>query len=227
VSNLLEKSFGIHAVPFVLDQVSPQFYASLGAALRSREKAESGEFDIINLGGEDLEKAIYEEQILNFISLWRNITVSIFIVLLVSLIFADSFLVGQSRNLTGQLAAFSVSGTQKEIAGLSAKASEFNGLVSTIKSVRSTVSPWYDYLSLLNNLADSNKIKIRSLSISSIGAPITLFGSATDYNAALNFKNVLSSNGSFSNVSLPITQITIASDNTASFSVTFQFNVNR
>ena len=226
VIGLLEKNFNIKSAPLVLNQVTPIFYTALGAAMRGRKESEDGELEGINLGGESLAKAIYEEQVFGFISLWRDITAGIFLVLMISFIFADSFLVSQSRILENQLAEFSYSGSQKELSNLGAKVTEFNGLVSSIRSVRGTASPWYELLSHLGKVADSNRVKIKSLNISSIGSPIDLYGTATSYDAALGFKNILASDPQFSGVNLPITQISIGADGTASFNLSLQFRIN-
>ncbi|MGC9603176.1 MAG: hypothetical protein ABSF47_01750 [Minisyncoccia bacterium] len=226
VIGLLEKNFNIKAVPLVLNDATPAFYTALGAAMRGRKESEEGDFEAINLGGESLTRAIYEEQIFGFISLWRDVTAGIFLVLMISFIFADSFLISQSRGLENQLAAFSYSGSQKELSDLSAKMTEFNGLVSTIRSVRGTASPWYELLSHLGKVADSNNVKIKSLGISSISSPIDLYGTADSYDTAFDFKNALASDSEFTNVNLPITQISIGTNGTASFSLSLQFKVN-
>ncbi len=227
VVGLLEKNFGIKANPLVLSQVTPVFYVALGAALRGKMALEEEELKVINLGGESLAKTIHNEQVLEFISLWRNITVGVFVILLIAFISAASFLVAQSKSLTARLADFSSSGSQKELVDLNAKAAEFNNLVGTIKSVRGALLPWYELLSHLGDLANASKIKMKSLDVSSIGAPVNVFGAAPDFNTALNFKNALMADPVFTNVSLPITQIVIAADNTASFNLSFQFSMNR
>lgn len=226
ITDLLSKSFNLKIMPLVLNQTTPAFYAAFGAALRSKIESEDRELKVINLGGESLAKTIYDEQILNFLSLWRNITVGVFTVLLVVFIFAASFLVTQSKNLATQLAGFSSSGSQKELTDLRSKAAEFNALVATIKTVRGKSSPWYELLSHLGEVADGGRVKLNGVDISSLGSPVNIYGTAADYNSVLNFKNILMSDKTFMNVNLPITQISIAADNTASFNLSFQFNLS-
>ncbi|TSA44149.1 hypothetical protein D4R51_04425 [bacterium] len=227
VSEILEKNFNLRTVPLVLNQISPIFYVASGAALRGKIDLENENLKIINLGGESLVKTIFDEQILNFISMWRNITVGVFVILLISFIFAASFLVTQSKSLTAQINSFSGSVSQKELADLKTKAVEFNNFVATIKSVRGTVSPWYELLNHLGSVASANGINIKSLDIASFGSPVNMFGTAPDYKTVFNFKNVLVGDPLFSNVNLPITQISIGTDNTASFNISFRFNLNR
>jgi hypothetical protein len=226
IMDLLAKNFNLKAVPFVLGEISPAFYIAFGAALRGRMESGDGDLKVINLGGESLAKTIYNEQILNFVALWRNITVGVLAVLLVVFIFAAGFLVTQSKGLVTQLSGFSSSGSQKELIDLRKKASEFNGLVAAIKSVRGNSSPWYELLSHLESVAAANRIKLSGIDISSLGSPVSIYGTAADYNAVFNFKNVLVSDKEFMNVNLPISQVSIGTDNVASFNLSFQFNLN-
>ena len=186
-----------------------------------------GGLKIVNLGGEDLVNNIYNDQILNFLSLWRNIAVGVFSIMLVTFILAASFLVSRSKDLANQLNEFTYSGRQQELADLTAKVSEFNTLISTIKSVRGNSLPWYDVLNHLGNVAEASHVKLKSVNILSLNSPISLFGTAADYNTVLDFKNTLSSDPEFLNVNLPLTQISIAPDNSVSFNLSFQFNVSR
>ena len=227
IVGLLEKNFGLRAVPLVLNDIAPVFYVALGAALRGRMELGEGELKIVNLGGEDLVNNIYNDQILNFLSLWRNIIVGVFSIMLVTFILAASFLVSRSKDLANQLNEFTYSGRQQELADLTAKVSEFNTLVSTIKSVRGNSLPWYDVLNHLGNVAEASHVKLKSVNILSLNSPISLFGTAADYNTVLDFKNTLSSDPEFLNVNLPLTQISIAPDNSVSFNLSFQFNVSR
>ena len=224
ITELLGKNFGLKAVPFVLAGTPPAFYVAFGAALRGKMESEEGELKVINLGGESLAKTIYNEQILNFVSLWRNITVGILAVLLVVFILAAGFLVTQSKSLAMQLADFSSSGSQSELANLREEALEFNGLVSAISSVRSNPSPWYELLSHLEDVAAVSHIKLTGVDITSLESPASIYGTAADYNTVFNFKNTLATDKEFTNVNLPITQISIGADNTASFNISLQFN---
>ena len=138
IVGLLEKNFGLRAVLLVLNDIAPVFYVALGATLRGRMELGEGGLKIVNLGGEDLVNNIYNDQILNFLSLWRNIAVGVFSIMLVTFILMPSFLVSRSKDLANQLNEFTYSGRQQELADLTAKVSEFNTLVSTIKSVRET-----------------------------------------------------------------------------------------
>jgi hypothetical protein len=226
IAGLLSKNLNLKILPLVLNYVPPTSYAAFGAALRGKVESEGDDLKSINLGGESLARTIYNEQILNFLSLWRNIVAGVFTILLLILILAAGFLVTQSKNLATQLADFPASGSQKELLDLSAKAAEFNGLISTIKEVRGSSSPWYEVLSHLEDVAEKNRIKINNLSVSSLQSPVNLYGTAADYNAVLNFKNILASDKAFMNVNLPITQITITVDNVALFNISFQFNLS-
>jgi hypothetical protein len=227
IGGILEKNFNLKAVPLALNGITPVFYAALGAAFRGKlEVGKDGDLKVINLGGESLMRTIYNEQILNFIALWRNITAGVFAVLLLVFIFAASFLVSQYKGLSTQLTDFSAITNQKELADLVGKTEEFNSLVAAVRTVRSSVPPWYEVLNHLEKVSSANSIKITSMDISSLSAPVSAFGTAADYNAALAFKNALSADPSFINVNMPLTQITpVPNSNSVSFNITFKFKI--
>ncbi len=227
VIDLLERNFNIKVTPLVLNQVPPAFYAALGAAFRGRAELNETDLEMINLGGESLTKMIYDEQVLDFISLWRNITGGVFSLLLIVFIFAASFLVAQFKMLSAQLAAFSPVGDAKELQDLILKANEFNGLVRAIENVRGAVLPWHELLNHLGSIIVANKVRMVSLDFRSLYSPVSMFGTAPDYNTVFSFKNALAADPKFSNVNLPITQILIAEDNSASFNLSFQFSSNQ
>ncbi|MGC9611207.1 MAG: hypothetical protein ABSE68_03265 [Minisyncoccia bacterium] len=227
IGEVMAKVFNLRAVPLVLNQTPSVFYVALGAAMRGKlEVKEDGDLKIINLGGESLTKTIYNEQILNFIGLWRNITASSFTVLLVAFIFSASFLLNQYKGLTNQLSEFSAKASQKELADLANKAEEFNGMISAIRTVRGSASPWHETLSHLESVASTNHIKLTSLDISSLTSPVSAFGTAADYSSALAFKNALLSDPGFMNVNMPLTQITpLTGGAGVSFNITFSFKI--
>ncbi len=223
---VLKKTFPFKIFPFVLGSypnITQLFYASLGAAFRNVEEEQKGRFTSINLGGEDLSNALKEEQILNFVVLWRNIVVGVLGIVLVAFGFSAAFLVNQSKLLARTASSFTPGSAVGDYATLTERANEFNKLVSAIEKVKGGALPWQELLSHLFSVMDENRVTLRTIEVQALYDPIRLLANAPDYQTVTKFKNALSSDAQFRNVDLPLTQITILEDNSVSFNITFQF----
>lgn len=225
IAEVLGNNFPFKISPFILgsyQNVTQPFYASLGAALRNWEE-EQKKFASISLGGEDLSDALKEEQILNFIVLWRNIVVGVLAIMLVAFGFSATFLVKQSKLLTQTASSFIPGGAGKDYAMLSERADEFNKLVSAIREVKGSALPWQPLLFHLLSVMDEQKVLLRTIEVQSLYDPIRLSATAPDYQAVTKFKNALSNDPKFKNIDLPLTQVVVMGNNSVSFNVTFQF----
>ncbi len=226
VAELLAANFDLKSAPFSLPEIglSPNFYVALGAAVRSLTVRVAAEpFRSINVGGEGLARMMSEDQVLDFIGLWRNILAGVLAVVLLAFILSASFLVQQASSLTGQVNAFRPTVDQKTLADLVAKANDFNLLVRGVSAAKSGAIPWYAILNHLISIADQDRVVLSDVSIESFTAPVQVAASAPDYATVLQFKNALVADPAFGNVDLPLTQVTTLGNNTVSFNVSFNF----
>lgn len=225
ITELLTANFNLKAAAFVPAQVTvnPAFYIAFGAALRSREASVNEPFRAINVGGEDSVNMMSQDQVINFIGLWRNIIAGVLAILLLSFIFSASFLVKMENSISAQSADFNPALNQRSLADLSAKAMAFNAMVQGVTAARAGAVPWYPILEHLIGLAKSNQVVLTDISISTINSPVQVAATAPDYATVLEFKNALSGDPNFSNVNLPLTQVTTQGDGSVGFSVSFNF----
>ena len=220
-------SFGLKSAPIVAAQlkISPVFYSTAGAAMRWQKDDEIGSFRAINLGGEDLSRAIYDEQIINFLSLWRGVVASVLSFLLLAYIIGAVFVIDQYKSITANVADFTPPLDQSKLVDLENKASAFNATVAELMSIRGANQDYYAPLRHLLDISNANKVKILSISITSITSPITFLANAASYDTVLSFKNALAADPLFTGVDVPLTQIITESDNSIDFSVSFTFNL--
>ncbi|GEM_PF-3299365 len=226
VAEVLEKNFPFKIFPFVLGSypgITQPFYTSLGAAFRNVEEEQKDGFTSINLGGEDLSKTLKEEQVLNFIVLWRNIVVGVLAIMLAAFGFSAAFLVKQSKLLSQTAFSFTPGSVAGDYAMLSERANEFNKLVGAIQKVKDSALPWESLLSHLFSVMGEHQIALGTIEVQSLYDPIRLGATAPDYQTVTKFKTAISNDPKFKNIDLPLTQITASGDNSVLFNVTFQF----
>jgi hypothetical protein len=223
LQRIIERGFELKAAPLTLRAyaVSPVWFAVLGSALRGSWDRSRDNF--ISFGTEEAITVFYEERLISFINLWRNILAATFGLFLVLYIAAASFLVREERSFESRFGTLIAASTEKELAELQAKAEEFNKLVGAVASVKSGSHPWVNFFSKIKSLADKNGVTIESFNIQSFNAPIVLSGRAPDHNTIIKFKNVLVADPSFKEVDLPLSQISLGSDNSVSFNLNFVF----
>lgn len=227
ISTIVGSVFGLKSAPIVSSRmkIPPIFYSTAGAAMRWQRDDENGGFKTINLGGEDLSKAIFYEQVINFLSLWRGIIAGALSVLLMAYIVGAIFVINQYKAISANIADFKPPLDEAKLAALVDKASAFNGTVAELSSIRGANQDYYTPLKHLLDVSSKNQVKILSISITSLSAPVSFTANATSYDAVLSFKNALSSDSMFKNIDVPLTQIITESDNSVNFSVTFTFNL--
>ena len=191
--------------------------SAAGAASRSLLQ----ETKEISLLGASYLEIFKQNQILSFVSLWRSILITAFGFLLLLSLGADLFLRQLARETEAATTVDLNQPSHKELAELEGKASEFNQLVSLIKEIRQEESQTGSVLRLINNLAGAG-IRVSRIYIPSLDAPVTLQGTTFNEQAAIEFKNRLVNEGSFTDVDLPLSGIMPGTEGQVSFSVSFQ-----
>ncbi len=223
VSDILKTNFNLKTSPIVSSKLNAQpiFYSTIGAAMRWQSEEDNKNLLSINLGGEDLTKAIYNEQILNFVSLWRGILASVLSLVLLAYIGGAVFVVDQYKLAMANLDEFKPPLDETKLANLIGEANTFNSMVSEIAGVRGSNQDFYTPIKHVSDIANANNIKVLSIGVTSLSSPITLSANAASYELVLNFKNAISADPMFTNVDLPLTQINTQSDNSVDFSISF------
>lgn len=221
IAGILSK-FGIQSAALVLKnyQISSGWYAALGSALRGVKF--QGQDREINLSSRSMVDVFYEERLLNFIRLWRNIVMASAGLLFVVFAASALLLTQQSKTLNQRLREFTGRVSGVEFIELQQKAREFNILVNSVAKTRSEARSWYQILNRIKTLADKQNVTVTDIGIGSRTSPITLSGTAPSTAQVIKFKNVLVVEPKITDVELPLAGITTLKDNFVSFSLTFK-----
>ncbi len=226
MGKIIGERFSLKASPITSPSadVRPAFYSTIGAALKWLDGDETDSLRSINLGGEDLSRAIYEEQIINFVSLWRGILGGVLALIFLAYIGGALFTVNQYQSVSANVANFKPPLNEGQLSDLIAKADTFNAMVSQFRSIEESSRDFYSPLKHLADLAKTGGVAIQSIGISSLTSPITISANAPSYSAVLQFKDTVSADPAFASIDLPLTQIITQGNNSVNFSMTLLFS---
>jgi len=220
---LVRDRFGFEAT--MLDRPTPEleapWYVALGAAFRGdMDRAR----DInINLAPVSSAELFYEEQLLDFIRLWRGIAGGILALFLILFVGAAYLLSSQSKSLGHQLELFTNENQSAKLVTLEKEARRFNELVGTIGGVgvggKSHAAP----VALIEDVAKKNRVDVDSFAIASLENPIELSAQAPDYDTVLRFTEALKARPEIREVNLPLSRITTHENDLVTFFVSFRY----
>lgn len=225
IQRILKGRFGnLGIIPFVLpsQEVTPSWYVAYGSALRGGGDFSRDQYINLNYGmSADL---FFEQYVLSFSKLWRNILGMVFLFFFILFFVSSLFLRGQLNNLSSEVNLSKVQVNEKEFSDIRAKALEFNTMVDAIRREPREGILFSNFIDYFTTLTSENSITIDRLELSSPTSPIQVSGRAPDSNTVVVFKNVLLKNERFTNVDLPLFGIRELPNNTVSFSLTFSIN---
>lgn len=224
IKGIIEQNFHVPAVPLALSQYAagPSWYAVLGTALRGA--FDRDERNVISLSAESSAQLYHEEQMLNFIRVWRNIVVGAAALFLLIFGIAAMFLVNQSKDLEVRLLEFKTQLREQEFSELIARVAEFNATVGAIADVRAREEKWHPFLKLLKSIADAHNVTLNNFSLDGLNREIAVSAIAPNQASLLRFKNTLVKDEHFRDVDLPLSQIIVAGDTSVRFAVRFWVN---
>ncbi|MFA6365051.1 MAG: hypothetical protein WCW78_01485 [Candidatus Paceibacterota bacterium] len=223
IQSFVQLKFGISVAVLQVTtwNISSQWYAAVGAALR---ESESRKRDIlINVSSGRSGQYFYEEQGLKFLHLWRIIIAGVLGVFL--LLFGGSaYVLANELKVTKQnLSIFSARIPAGELQSLEGNVTSFNALVKSAHLVKDASEPWTLFFSRIKTIADANKVVIDSIDTTSLKKEITLNAHVADNNAIITFKNAISVEKDFTDVDLLVSRIVTREDGSAGFQLTFLF----
>lgn len=190
-----------------------------GAALRGR-LPRSEDFDI-SLTSETAAKIFEAEQLLRFVSVWRNILFTVAGFVLLTFVATDVYL-GRSVSKIAETAdSVVISHAEKaELKQLEEKAAQFNKLVALVEAARGSSKEVSPFLIYLNNLA-GQKISFDRIYLQALDRPATISGSAPSETVILEFKRQLELQPQLTDVNLPLSSIVMKPDGQLAFTVSF------
>ena len=221
VSKLIQERAGVNASPFIAknEKLDASWYGVIGSSLRGSGREEKKE---INLGPETLTKAFFEERLVRFIKLWRNIG----IVVLGTFLLVDggfaALVTTQSKALNSQISGFKTRASGQELDELEKKADEFNRLVASVEKVRDQDKNWYAFLINLKKLAIDKDVTITQVEVSSGTNVINIVAEGKSHDAVIEFKNTLVEEPTLEDVDLPLSRISVSEQNRVNFTLSFK-----
>ncbi|MEK7624108.1 MAG: pilus assembly protein PilM [Patescibacteria group bacterium] len=224
IEEIIKKEFGLKTILLRLKRYgdfSAAWFIAIGSALRGLIPRRQDV--LISLSSRNVVDEFYHEQALSFIALWRNIFLVFSIVLLIVFGGVD-ILFGQiQKNTKNQFSSLIAYPRIQEVAGLQEKAAFFNESVALISAAKRSIFDWSSFFKQLNDLA-GNQIVLDKILIQSFTTPVRIQGRADNERTIVNFKNALSSQPGFRDVSLSLTSIRSTSDRRMNFELSFVFS---
>jgi hypothetical protein len=200
---------------------SERVNAAAGAAYRGwLFRSEDQE---INLLGEESSALFSRIQVLNFISIWRNIILATSVVLLLIFLGADIFLRQSAEQVSRTSLTVLSQSTNTELETLKNRANEFNRLVAWLGAARPREAVFWPVIETINNLAGA-KITLSRFYLPSSGEPATINGTAASEEELIAFKNRIAAQPQFGSIQLPLSGLSQGAAGEISF--TLQFHIN-
>lgn len=224
VKNIMVDQFSLTIEPLALKEyvLDISWLAALGASLRGLT-SRSLDTDV-SLAPEDTEIQFLHSQIIEFVSLWRNIILAtLFIVLAASVgtyLFLNYLIGGTVKGLNISTGSYS----EAHLSTLTSEANSFNQVINQALLARQKQTRWSHVLSDIVS-KESTTAFIDHLYVQSPGLPVILNGRANTSNDAVDFKNRIASLSYISNVDLPLSSL-ILNGNQVSFSISFNVNAS-
>lgn len=222
----IQQSFGIESQLLTIgkyNQLSPLWYAALGAALRGLTPRSKDNDLTLTATGVDV--GYYRESALNFIRSWRGIILLALGFVASVLLVGDLFLIQTNSSVAESLK----SGTLvplADIQALQADVTKFNTNVAYALKAQDLSDPWsplYDkILANIRGLSGQN-VRIERLYIDQSLSAL-MIGKASNDSAVINFKNAMAKEPNFADVILPLSNIKVNSDGTVSFTLQFKIS---
>ena len=208
-------SFSI-TIPQLRDtQLTSEWFVALGAALRGN--IARGSDVAISLAPQGTEEKFLQSQILYFIELWRNVVITVGVVVLVALLGTFLFLQQHLTDLEEDSATLSGNQNIAALEALRTQAKDFNEDIALGLKARTQQSRWAQFVSGV--YTQTQGVTIDRLYIQSPQQPVTINARASGEAAALSFKNRLETIKGVAQVDLPLSSVTPAQGGSVSFRV--------
>ena len=200
-------------------QIPPEWFVALGCGLRGTHDGLVKDKEV-NLSGSGAIDAFHEEQMLDFLSLWRVLIPVVLGCLIVVFALADDFL-GMTRASIESSAAFLQQGNESaDVAALNASSTVFNQSVALLANAESQGNRNYLMIADINAAAAANGVTVSHISFQAANAPILVVGSAPSEGQISSFQNAIQSDPHFGTVTLPLLNIQ-GNSGAYTFSMTF------
>jgi len=221
ITDLITKDFSVkvRTVTIVqLPKLQPNWFSVLGTALRGL--IDRPEDTNITLTKDLVQKGYYQERIYRFITLWRNLILTVLIFVIISFTIVDTVFLNEDRRLSTKLASEFSGANLGQDALLQKRISEFNSLLAGIEKIADKQTFWSPFLSGIKSLAGP-RITLARVIASQGNGSVVITGGARNEEEALAFKNRLLADPLILSVNLPLSNIKPQSDGSVVFNLSF------
>ena len=200
-----------------LPKLQPSWFPVLGAALRGL-LSRSRDTDI-SLAAASSQTEYYHERAMNFVGLWRNILAGTLILILAAFVTIDTAFSREQKQLAFRIENEFDTEVLKDSAAVQAKITTFNKLVGMVSETGKKETAWSPLLTSLKKIA-GKEITLDRVFFGKNDPKAILTGHGISDDAILAFKDRLSKDERIAGVDLPLSNIRIESEKSASFSLT-------
>lgn len=214
----IETNFALKVINLIaaeFPELKSGWFPVLGSALRGLIPRSKDNF--ISLTNAPVQVQYWHSRIINFVSLWRKVALTVLIFIGIVLFSVNIFSRREEMKLSAQIIKGGPSELQ-EVNRLEDEAAKFNKRVEQALNAYNSTSNWTEFFSNLNNLA-SGQVLLDSISVK--GTKVSLMGSANNESLLLAFRDRLRGASNFQDVNLPPQQINIKPDGSVNFKLNF------
>lgn len=200
------------------ESIYPAGAEAFGAALRGEIPRSRDEN--ITIGPVSVAEEYFSNQLLSLVGFWRN---AIAVVLLFFSLVSLTGRIFLNRVAAGLQAPPQISvSSAEELNALEKQAVQFNravGIISQSRGEKNKISP---IISLVENSAGSNAVRISRFSFQEESGTFSVNGSASSPKEIFDFKKSLEKNASVSDIVLPLPSAPSGPENRSSFGLSFK-----
>ncbi|PIR88539.1 MAG: hypothetical protein COU09_01670 [Candidatus Harrisonbacteria bacterium CG10_big_fil_rev_8_21_14_0_10_44_23] len=219
ISQLLEKEFRVEAVELSIPDlpVTPPWFPVLGACLRGLIPRSKDVY--ISLGKSNIQQGYYHSKSLSFIKMWRKISVTTLLFMILSFAGLDFLLLQTQLNQGLDELGGATLTYQEEYNNYQTRAEEFNSLIATIEKVEKEETPFSPVIENVRTHA-AGLATINRIFFDKQNSVILINANSNSEITALEFKKSLEEDPYFTNINLPLSNIKSQPDGTVSLSLT-------
>lgn len=203
--------------------VEPVWFNAMGSALRGlKSRSEDAEISLLSAG---TEKKFADYQVVAFMSIWRNIILSVLGAIIIFFGGLDFIIMRNTTALTEKLSSIAAVPGVLKISELQKQANDFNQKADLLYSAYSSKIIWSLFFRQIDQLTSQNGIAIKRILVQSVNSPVLLLGEASSEDKIIAFKTVLENQKNFSDVNLQLSNISKSIGGSLNFSVTFKIKI--
>ncbi|MEK7479258.1 MAG: hypothetical protein AAB634_01855, partial [Patescibacteria group bacterium] len=220
VEDVLRERLGLktEAVEIEGETRGPLWYVAEGASRRKDGGEKKRE---VNVGAEGLQRAFFEERLIRFLRLWRNIFAGVLVVFLLIDGGMATLLGKYAKEIEVQSAGFTARGGG-ELEELEVRVTEFNALVRAAGKAKEGDRNWSAFLANIRRITAAKGVRITRLEVDGRANVVSMVAEGQNHSAVVELKNALVKEPGLTEVDLPLAKIAVTESNNVIFSLSFK-----